>query len=141
MPENGSLGYVETQYFTFAEPPNEMMLECGRKLGPITLAYETYGELNKAKDNAILVLHALSGSAHVAGPNKEDQDPPWWDTMVGPGKALDTNKYFIICSNVIGGCKGLHWSKLNKSCDRETLCPFVSGCNDKRYGKRTEALD
>ncbi|MDI6829683.1 MAG: homoserine O-acetyltransferase, partial [Armatimonadota bacterium] len=106
MPENGSLGYVETQYFTFAEPPNEMMLECGRKLGPITLAYETYGELNKAKDNAILVLHALSGSAHVAGPNKEDQDPPWWDTMVGPGKALDTSKYFIICSNVIGGCKG-----------------------------------
>lgn len=106
MSENGSVGYVETKYFTFAEPPNEMQLECGRKLGPITLAYETYGELNKAKDNAILVLHALSGSAHVAGPNQGDQDPPWWDTMVGPGKALDTNKYFIICSNVIGGCKG-----------------------------------
>lgn len=106
--EPGSVGIVPTQYFTFAEPPNEMLLECGRKLGPITLAYETYGEMNADKSNCILILHALSGDAHVAGkhPPGEPDWPPWWDTMVGPGKAFDTNKYFMICSNVIGGCKG-----------------------------------
>jgi len=98
--------YVETQYYTFAHPPNELVLESGEKLGPITLAYETYGELNKDRTNAILILHALSGDAHVAGYHKGDRKPGWWDNMVGPGKAFDTNKYFVICSNVIGGCKG-----------------------------------
>jgi len=98
--------YVETQYYTFAHPPDELVLESGEKLGPITLAYETYGELDKGKKNAILILHALSGDAHVAGYHKGDRKPGWWDNMVGPGKAFDTNKYFVICSNVIGGCKG-----------------------------------
>ncbi len=108
MIEEGSVGIVETQYFTFAEPPNELELECGRKLGPITLAYETYGEMNEAKDNVILVLHALSGDAHAAGYSSADEEKPsgWWDIMIGPGKAIDTNKYFIVCSNIIGGCKG-----------------------------------
>lgn len=105
--QSGSVGIVETQYFTFAEPPNELVLECGRKLGPITLAYETYGRLNDDKSNAILILHALSGDAHVAGRHSpEDRKPGWWDNMVGPGKAFDTERYFVICSNVIGGCKG-----------------------------------
>ncbi len=105
--ENNSVGVVETQYFTFAEPPNEMVLECGLKLGPVTLAYETYGQLNADKSNAILVLHALTGDAHVAGIDPLDPNhKPWWDTMVGPGKAFDTQKYFVICSNIIGGCKG-----------------------------------
>ena len=107
MSEAGSVGIIETKYLTFAEPPNEMELECGKKLGPITLAYETYGDLNEAKDNAILIVHALSGDAHVAGFNSPDEEKPgWWDIMVGPGKAFDTNKYFIVCSNIIGGCKG-----------------------------------
>lgn len=102
-----SVGLVKTEYFTFAEPPNEMELECGRKLGPITLAYETYGELNADKSNAILILHALTGDAHVAGRNRaDDKKPGWWDNMVGPGRAFDTNKYHIICSNIISGCKG-----------------------------------
>lgn len=106
--EPGSVGFVSTQYFTFAEPPNEMQLECGRKLGPITLAYETYGEMNADRSNCILILHALSGDAHVAGRHAppEPDWPGWWDTMVGPGKAFDTRKYCVICSNVIGGCKG-----------------------------------
>ncbi len=105
--EPGSVGLVETQYFTFAEPPNEMQLESGEKLGPITLAYETYGQLNEAKDNAILIVHALSGDAHVAGYHSpDDRKPGWWDFMVGSGRPFDTDKYFIICSNVIGGCKG-----------------------------------
>jgi len=105
--EAESVGIVETQYFTFAEPPNELHLECGRKLGPITLAYETYGRLNEDKSNAILIVHALTLDAHVAGKNHpDDPKPGWWDNAVGPGKAFDTNKYFVICSNVIGGCKG-----------------------------------
>ncbi len=105
--KNNSVGIVKTQYFTFAEPPKELILESGEKLGPITLAYETYGKLNKEKSNAILIVHALTGDAHAAGyHSKSDKKPGWWDNMIGPGKAFDTNKYFVICSNIIGGCMG-----------------------------------
>lgn len=97
---------VDTKYYNFAQTPDEMTLESGKKLGPITIAYETYGRLNESKSNAVMVLHALSGDAHVAGFHKGDEKPGWWDNMIGPGKAFDTEKYFIICSNVIGGCKG-----------------------------------
>jgi homoserine O-acetyltransferase/O-succinyltransferase len=97
---------VETQYFSFGHHPHELKLENGEKLGPITLAYETYGTLNAAKSNAILILHALTGDAHVAGFHDGDKSPGWWDSMVGPGRAFDTERYFIICSNIIGGCKG-----------------------------------
>jgi len=103
----GSVGIIEKKYFTFAETPSEILLDCGKKLGPITVAYETYGELSPKKDNAILLLHALSGDAHAAGYNsKKDKKPGWWDNMIGPGKAFDTNRYFVICSNFLGGCKG-----------------------------------
>lgn len=102
-----SVGIVQTEYYTFAAPPEEMRLVSGRMLGPVTLAYETYGELNARRSNAVLLLHALSGSAHAAGFNSaDDLYPGWWDLYVGPGKTFDTNKYFIICSNVIGGCTG-----------------------------------
>ena len=98
---------IKTQNFTFAAPPNELLLECGKKIGPVTVAYETYGTLNEQKDNAILICHALSGDAHVAGRHKpDDKKPGWWDEMVGDGKGFDTLKYFVICSNVLGGCKG-----------------------------------
>ncbi|MDE1921175.1 MAG: homoserine O-acetyltransferase [Candidatus Omnitrophica bacterium] len=97
---------VETQYFTFAHPPQELILKSGVKLGPVTLAYETYGKLNAAKSNAILIFHALTGDAHAAFWHQGDKNPGWWDLMIGPGKAFDTDKYFIICSNIIGGCKG-----------------------------------
>jgi homoserine O-acetyltransferase len=100
------LGLVETKYFTFANPPDELILESGEKLGPVTLTYETYGTLNSDKSNAILILHALTGDAHVAGFHEGDQDPGWWDNMIGHGKAFDTDQYFVICSNVIGGCRG-----------------------------------
>ena len=103
---SGSVGVVETQHFTFAQHPEELRLESGERLGPVTLAYETYGRLNAARSNAILVLHALSGDAHAAGFHAGDPDPGWWDNMIGPGKAFDTDKYCVICSNVIGGCKG-----------------------------------
>jgi homoserine O-acetyltransferase len=102
-----SVGLVEKKHFTFAEPPNEMRLESGATLGPITLAYETYGTLAPGRDNAILVLHALSGDAHVAGYHTaEDDKPGWWDSMVGPGKGIDTDRYFVVCSNIIGSCMG-----------------------------------
>jgi homoserine O-acetyltransferase len=101
-----ALGLVETREFSFASPPDELLLDSGEKLGPVTLAYETYGTLNDSKSNAILVMHALSGDAHAAGLHAGETSPGWWDDMIGPGKGLDTDKYFVICSNVIGGCKG-----------------------------------
>jgi homoserine O-acetyltransferase/O-succinyltransferase len=104
--EDASIGTVETQYYTFAHPPNELQLECGKTLGPVTLAYETYGRLNADKSNAILVCHALSGDAHAAGVHKGENNPGWWEDMIGPGQAFDTDRYFVISSNVIGGCKG-----------------------------------
>lgn len=104
--DDGCIGTVETQHYTFAQPPNELKLECGKSLGPVTLAYETYGRLKADKSNAILVVHALSGDAHAAGVRKGEDNPGWWEDMIGPGKAFDTNRYFVICSNVIGGCKG-----------------------------------
>jgi len=102
-----SVGIVQTRFFTFAQPPDEMPLDSGAKLGPITLAYETYGQLDARRRNAVLICHALSGDAHVAGYHSpEDRKPGWWDAMVGPGKAFDTRRYFVICANCIGGCKG-----------------------------------
>jgi homoserine O-acetyltransferase len=98
-----SLGIVNTQYYS---PSHDLILKGGEKLKNITIAYETYGKLNKEKSNAIMVCHALSGDAHAAGWHEGDRKPGWWDIIIGPGKALDTNKYFIICSNVLGGCKG-----------------------------------
>ncbi len=101
-----SIGKVETSIYRFADSSQILVLENGDRLGPVMLAYETYGTLNPEKTNAILIAHALTGDAHVAGYHSGDKNPGWWDDMVGPGKAFDTNKYFIICSNVLGGCKG-----------------------------------
>ncbi len=97
---------IKTDYYTFAEPPDGIMLDLGKSFGPVTVVYETYGVLNDKKDNAILVLHALSGDAHAAGFREGDFRLGWWDNMIGPGKAFDTDKYFIICSNALGGCMG-----------------------------------
>ncbi|SNB47914.1 homoserine O-acetyltransferase [Geobacter sp. DSM 9736] len=97
-------GIVEPQSITFDV---DLRLESGRILGPITLAYETYGELNRDRTNAILVTHAWTGSAHLAGRyNADEAKPGWWDAVVGPGRLLDTDRYCVICSNVIGSCYG-----------------------------------
>ena len=87
-----------------AEQP--MGLDSGAALGPFTVAYETYGTLNDAKSNAILVCHALTGDQYAAGTNPVNGRPGWWSTMIGPGKPVDTDRYFVICPNVIGGCMG-----------------------------------
>ena len=102
-----SVGIVEKKIYAFAEPPQEMVLEGGARLGPVSLAYETCGTLNADKSNVVLIAHALSGDSHVAGYyTPDDEKPGWWDSMVGPGKGIDTNKYFVVCSNIIGSCMG-----------------------------------
>ncbi|MCK4753437.1 MAG: homoserine O-acetyltransferase [Planctomycetes bacterium] len=102
-----SVGIVQTQTVRVVEEGAPLELACGKRLGPIEVAYETYGELNESGDNVVLICHALSGDAHVAGLHSaDDKKPGWWDIMVGPGKGIDTNKYFVICSNFLGGCSG-----------------------------------
>ena len=102
-----SVGIVETKTLRVVESDNPLELQCGKSLAPIDIAYETYGELNAAGDNVVLICHALSGNAHVAGYNKStDKKPGWWEPMVGPGKAIDTTRYFVICTNSLGGCSG-----------------------------------
>jgi homoserine O-acetyltransferase/O-succinyltransferase len=118
----GSVGTVETQYLDLPVP---VRLDCGVDLHPVRVAYETYGVLSARHDNAIMVCHALSGDAHAAGFSKaaagestrdgfgaEDRDGAagkglgWWDGMIGPGKAFDTDQYFVISTNLLGGCRG-----------------------------------
>ena len=118
----GSVGTVETQ---FLELPRPIPFDCGQTLHPVRIAYETYGTLSPGRDNVILVCHALSGDAHAAGYAKtppaestrdgfgaEDRDGSsrrglgWWDGMIGPGKAFDTNEFLVVSTNLLGGCRG-----------------------------------
>jgi homoserine O-acetyltransferase/O-succinyltransferase len=138
-PAAGSVGSVETCY---VDLPNPVPLDCGRELHPIRVAYETYGELSPERDNVILVCHALSGDAHAAGVAKspleastrdgfaaQDRDGTagkalgWWDGMIGPGKAFDTDRFFVVSTNLLGGCRGTTgpWSV-----DPETGQPYGS---------------
>jgi homoserine O-acetyltransferase len=121
-PAAGAVGTVETQ---FLELPHPLVLDCGRTLRAVRIAYETYGTLSPARDNVVLVCHALSGDAHAAGFAKtpppestrdgfaaEDRDGTtgkglgWWDGMIGPGKAFDTDRFFVVSTNLLGGCRG-----------------------------------
>jgi len=117
MNKNASQHIVNKQFFHIKE--KDFYLQYGEKLEDITVAYETFGSLNAEKSNAILVLHALTGDSHAAGvygkpeensngkPNgKSGEKPGWWDVIIGPGKAIDTDIYFVICSNILGGCMG-----------------------------------
>ena len=118
----GSVGTVETQFLDLPQP---LALDCGRELHPVRIAYETYGTLSPARDNVILVCHALSGDAHAAGFSAapaaastrdgfraDERDAGsgrglgWWDGMIGPGKAFDTDRFFVVSSNLLGGCRG-----------------------------------
>ena len=98
-----------------------LVLDCGKSLKSFKTAYTTYGKLNDAKDNAILIFHALTGDQFVSGINPITKKEGWWVTAVGPGKAIDTNKYFVICSNVIGGCMG-SWGP--KEINKKTHEPY-----------------
>jgi homoserine O-acetyltransferase len=86
--------------------PDELPLDCGRSLARVAVAYEAYGALNAARDNAILIAHALTGDHHVASPHPITGKPGWWARMVGPGLPIDTDRYFVICANVLGSCMG-----------------------------------
>ena len=107
MPETipaDSVGLVTPKRLKIDEP---LALDCGRTLAGYEFAYETYGELNAAKSNAILICHALSGDHHAAGYHSmEDRKPGWWESAIGPGKPIDTNRFFVVCLNNLGGCKG-----------------------------------
>lgn len=103
LPDN-SVGLVKPQSIDIDQP---LKLDCGRTLASYQLVYETYGTLNANKSNAVLICHALSGDHHAAGFHSMDERKPgWWDTAIGPGKPIDTNKFFVICPNNLGGCKG-----------------------------------
>jgi len=102
-----SVGIVRPAEYIFAHPPQGFELESGRSIAPVTVRYETYGSLNRERSNAILILHAFSGDAHAAGYHcEQDKVPGWWEAMIGPGKAFDSERFFIVCSNVLGGCQG-----------------------------------
>lgn len=106
QPKSHSVGIVEPQTATlFVDPP--LTLASGQTIGPIAVEYETYGELNADRDNAIFVCHALTGDAHAAGIHTpQDRKTGWWDPLIGPARGIDTNNYFVICANVLGGCQG-----------------------------------
>lgn len=105
--DDRSVGIVRTEQARLFDGAGPLQLASGAKFGPVTVAYETYGQLSPEKDNAIFVCHALTGDAHVAGRHSPDSPKVgWWDELVGPGKGLDTSKYFVICANIIGGCQG-----------------------------------
>lgn len=110
-----SVGWTEARSLRVIEEGDTLKLEKGGEVGPVDVEFETYGELSPAKDNVVLICHALSGDAHVAGWDKQalavgrhyrTKHPGWWDTVIGPGKAIDTRKYFVVCSNCLGSCYG-----------------------------------
>jgi homoserine O-acetyltransferase len=101
---------------------DSIQLDSGVTLTPVDVAWESYGELNASRSNAILICHAFSGDAHAAGISQETGSPGWWDNMIGPGKAFDTDKHFVICSNVLAGCRGTSGPS---SIDPATGCPYA----------------
>jgi homoserine O-acetyltransferase/O-succinyltransferase len=103
---DGSVGIVAPQVVDVATPNRPLRLEGGATLPHVAVAYEAYGELDASGRNAVLVCHALTGSAHAAGRHDTRDVPGWWDPLIGPGKALDTTRHFVVCSNVLGGCYG-----------------------------------
>ncbi len=100
------VGVVETRRTVLFSEDRPLQLDSGAELGPLEVAYETYGELAADAANAVFVCHALSGDAHAAGYHAGEDRPGWWDNMIGPGRPLDTDRYFVVCANVLGGCRG-----------------------------------
>ncbi len=103
---DGSVGLVESHVIDVATPNDPLHLEAGGVLRHVAVAYETYGEIDAAGRNAVLVCHALTGSAHAAGRHRREDVPGWWDPLIGPAKAIDTQGHFVVCANVLGGCYG-----------------------------------
>jgi len=107
MPDpRSSVGFVRTERAVLFPEDDPLELAGGGTLAPVDVAYETYGTLSPERDNAVFVCHALTGDAHVAGHHGDPSRVGWWDNLVGPGKPLDTDRYFVICPNLLGGCQG-----------------------------------
>ena len=102
----GSVGQVETNRTVLFTSDDPLVLDSGARLGPVEVAYETYGELSSDASNAILVCHALTGDAHAAGHHGDPARVGWWDNLIGPGKPLDTDRWHVISANLLGGCQG-----------------------------------
>ena len=102
----GSVGFSRTERAVLFTEDDPLVLAGGRELGPVEVAYETYGVLSPQRDNAVFVCHALTGDAHAAGHHGDPSRTGWWDNLIGPGKPLDTNRFFVICPNLLGGCQG-----------------------------------
>lgn len=119
-----SIGTVETSHYRFPDDEPGLRLDCGAYLAPITLAYETYGRLNAAGDNAVLIAHGFTADAHAAGVDPKSGKVGWWSDMIGPGRAFDTDRYFVVASNVIGGCSG---STGPSSVDPKSGRPYACG--------------
>ena len=147
----GSVGTVETRYLDL---PNPVRLDCGRELHPVRVAYETYGALSPRRDNVILVCHALSGDAHAAGFSEtaagrstrdgfgaDDRDGAagkglgWWDGMIGPGKAFDTDRYFVVSTNLLGGCRGTTGPSSPRPGDRQAVRFGLPGDHRRGHGE------
>ncbi|ATC63779.1 homoserine O-acetyltransferase [Nibricoccus aquaticus] len=135
--EPGEVGLVEPRDFVSIE---SFLFESGQSLAGFTLRYETYGRLNTAKDNVVIICHALSGDHHCAGIHSlTDRKPGWWNNLIGPGKAVDTNRFFVLCSNCLGGCQGSTGpSSINPATGRPygVTFPFVTIRDMVRAQKR-----
>ena len=113
-----------------------LRLDAGISLSPFQIAYKTYGRLNAAKSNAVLICHALTGDQHVASVHPVTQKNGWWETLIGPGRPIDTERYFVICANVVGGCMGSSGPSLDQSADRQAVGSGISGHHHPRHGAR-----
>ena len=101
-----SLGRVETQRVVLFTPDRPLVMDSGATLAPVEVAYETYGTLDADRANAVFVCHALTGDAHAAGHHGDPARAGWWDSIIGPGRPLDTDRFFVVCANLLGGCQG-----------------------------------
>ena len=119
--DGGAIGLVETQRALLFDEGRPLVLSSGRELAPVEVAYETYGELNEQKSNAVFICHALTGDAHAAGHHGDPERRGWWDNIIGPGRPVDTNRFFVVVPNLLGGCQGTTGPS---SIDPQTGAPY-----------------
>lgn len=105
-PPGAGVGVTRTRTAHLFDADSPLLLASGERLSDVTVAYETYGTLNERADNAVYICHALTGDAHAAGVHEGEDRPGWWDNLIGPGRAVDTDRWFVVCSNLLGGCRG-----------------------------------
>ncbi len=143
------VGEVATRFFTFGDRSAPFRLAGGGVLDEVTLAYETYGTLDDDGSNAVLVFHALTGSQHAAGLNRrvpgtglrwtDEMHVGWWDGLIGPGRAIDTDRWFVVCANYLGRLLRVVWADVDRSRHRSSVWLVVPGRRLLRHGRRQSA--